>query len=202
MALSQAQFRFGDASSGNESTHGWLANQNTNHTLNVNGSNVNFLLRLLCQASGGVAHSNIDWTFQYNKNGAGWVSITTSSAVIRAVSVVLTNGGNCTNRLTGGTGTFESSAAGQTTDGTSGGTACDIVANGFTETECALQVIAADVNNGNTIEFRLLQEGALLNTYAVTPVLTISKPEGQPIRYRVGGVSGMHHGGIKFGRSW
>ena len=103
MALSQAAFRFG-IDEGTEATHGWYAAQNTNITF---PRSTTFLLRFLCQASGGVAHSNIDWQFQYNRNAAGWNNITTSSAVAQATtSVAFIPAEHCTNRLTGGTGTF------------------------------------------------------------------------------------------------
>jgi len=87
-------------------------------------------------------------------------------------TTVFTNGQNCTKRLSG-TGTFESSAAGCTQDGTSGGTTNDIVANGNSETEIAIQVLSADVALGDKIEFRLTRDGGvLLDTYAVVPQLT------------------------------
>ena len=174
MALSQAAYRFGINES-TESGHGFHAAQNTDIDF---APGVSFLLRFLCQASGGVAHNNIDWQFQCSKNGGAFQNITTSSTIARAVTVaVFTEAANCTNRLTGGTGTFESSAAGCTLDGVSGGNNCDIVSNGFTETECALQIMDADVINGDKIQFRLLQEGAVMDTYAVTPTLTVVSPK-------------------------
>ena len=152
MALAQAAFRFG-LNSGTESTHGWHAAQNVSISL---APGTTFLLRFLVQASGGVAHSNLDFQFQYNRNGTGWSNITSSSAVARATTTAaFINGADTTNRLTGGTGTFESSSQGCTTDGTSGGNQFDIVASGFGETECSLTIVAADVANGDTIQFRL-----------------------------------------------
>ena len=52
-------------------------------------------------------------------------------------TVIFADGADTTNRLTGGTGTFESSSQGCTWDGTSGGNQFDIVPGGFGETEYA-----------------------------------------------------------------
>jgi hypothetical protein len=171
MALAQSHYRFG-IDSGTESTHGWHAAENTAPTAGDLGLDTTFLLRFNVQASGGVAHGNIDLQFQYQLNGGGWVNITTSSSVVRAVAATaLTNGGNCTKRLSG-TGTFESTGAGQTEDGLSGGNANDIAANGCSETECGLQILSADVANNDVIEFRLTSPDASL-TYTVTPSYTV-----------------------------
>ncbi len=171
MALTQSHFRFG-MEGDLEATHGWLAAEDANLSWNIT---VQFLLRFCVQANA-TGLLNVDNEFQYNRNGAGWVNITTTSSVVKAVaSVAFTNGQNCTKRLSG-TGTFETTAAGCTEDGTSGGTANDIVASGNSETECALLVIAADVNDTDTIQFRLTRDvGILLDSYAVTPTLTVVK---------------------------
>lgn len=193
MALTLSHYRFG-IDQGTESTHGWYANQDTPPQQGSLPLDAPFLLRFCVQATGGVAHSNIDFEFQYRRNGGTWTNITTTSTVVKAVAATaLTNGGNCTKQLSG-TGTFESSGAGQTEDGTSGGTANDIVANGNTETECGLQIISADVTSGDTLEFRLTNEGgSLLNTYAVTASYQLATPPqavlitgvqgGNPLRF-------------------
>ena len=174
MALTQSHFRFG-IDSGTESTHGWHAAEDTNPAAGVIAVDTVFLLRFCVQANT-TGLSNVDNEFQYSRNGGAWVNITTSSSVVRAVAAVaLTNGGNCTKRLSG-TGTFESSGAGQTEDGTSGGSANDIVASGNSETECGLMILSADVSNGDTIAFRLTRDvGVLLDTYAVTPTITVQE---------------------------
>ena len=172
MALTQSHFRFGINELA-QSTHGWHAAEDVSVTLPADAT---FLLRFCVQANA-TGLSNVDNEFQYNRNGAGWVNITTSSAIVKAVTTtVFTNGANCTKRLSG-TGTFETSAAGCTHDGTSGGSSNDIVASGNSETECALQVVGANVVRGDVIQFRLRRDGGLLlDTYAVTPSLTVGGP--------------------------
>jgi hypothetical protein len=166
----QTHFRFGK-DDGTEATHTWYALVDTNATIPVDTP---FLLRFTEQESGGTAAANTDAQFQYNHNGAGWVNITTTSAVVKAVAVnAFANGANCTKRLSG-TGTFETSGAGCTEDGTSGGTANDIVASGNSETECGLQIVSTAVSNGDTIQFRFTSPDWTI-TYTITPSATVQK---------------------------
>lgn len=178
MTLHQATFRFG-IDEGTESTHGWHQVQNTDMSFGVNAT---FLMRFGVQAAGGVAHSNIDFQFQYDKNFTAFNNITTTSSVVKAVTTVAyVHAANCTNRLVGLTGTFETSAAGCSETGVSGGTACDIVSNGCTETVCALQIVGADVVNGDTIKIRLLQETLVMTSYDQQPTITVIKSTANPL---------------------
>ncbi|MBE3088017.1 MAG: hypothetical protein IMZ71_02725, partial [Chloroflexi bacterium] len=119
MAVTCTHFRFG-SDDGTEATHTFKANLDTNPT--HDWAWATFLLRLTEQDTVAAA-SNEAATFRYSKNGGTWTAITTSSANVKSVTpAAWANGANCTKRLTG-TGTFESSGAGCTVDGTSGGTA-------------------------------------------------------------------------------
>src|SRR3990170_2429057 len=170
--LRQTHFRFGK-DDGTESSHTFWQLEDVNHTQLIS-ADWTFLLRFTEQETGGTAAANTDAVFQYNKNGAGWVNITTTSSVVKAVAVgAFTNGQNCTKRLSG-TGTFETSAAGCTEDGSSGGPSNDIAASGNSETECGLQVVAADVAHNDTIQFRFTSPDWAVG-YDVTPTLTVVK---------------------------
>jgi len=164
-------FRFGKNELA-ENTHGWYAAEDVSpsHTW---GFASFFLLRLNEQETGGTAAADTDATFQYQKNGGTWTAITTTSANVKAVNGVLTNGGNCTKRLSG-TGTFETTGAGQTEDGTSGGSANDIAINGCSETECALQFVEADLANGDIINFRIISPDWTV-TMDVAPTISVVK---------------------------
>ena len=169
--LRQTHFRFGK-DDGTEAAHTFWQLEDVNHT-QVITANWIFLLRFTEQESGGTAANNTDAVFQYNKNGAGWVDITTTSSVVKAVAVgAFTNGQACTKRLSG-TGTFEASGAGCTEDGSSGGAPNDIAASGNSETEAGLEVVFADVVTGDVIQFRFRSPDWTI-TYTVTPTLTIS----------------------------
>jgi len=162
-----------------ESTHGWHAALDANPAQGVIANDTTFLLRFTVQETGGTAAGNTDQQFQRNLNGAGWVDITTVSSVVKAVTTaVFANGADLTNRLTG-TGTFESSGDGGTHDGLSGGIQNDIAASGNSETECALQIIGADVASGATIQFRLTSPDFTI-TNDVVPTI-ISQVESQTI---------------------
>ena len=78
--LRQTHFRFGK-DDGTESGHTFWQNVDTNHTQLVD-ANWTFLLRFTEQEAGGTIAGNTDAQFQYNKNGAGWVNITTTSSVV------------------------------------------------------------------------------------------------------------------------
>lgn len=178
MALRQTHYRFGSVD-GTEATHGWI-NGEDRETYRLAGAAGQFLLRVNVQASGGVAHGNTAFEWQYRLTPAAtgiageWTNITTSSAVARTgANAVFSNGANCTKRLSG-TGTFEASGAGCTHDGTSGGTANDIAANGCSETLIGLQLINADTAIGDLIEFRVTSGGVVLAGYDAIPTLRVS----------------------------
>jgi hypothetical protein len=173
VALTLSHYRFGVDELA-ESTHGWHAAEDTDPAEGVIAVDTTFLLRFTVQANAAAGLTNVDNNFEFRLNGGTWTQITTSSSVVKAVAATaLTNGGNCTKRLSG-TGTFETTGAGQTEDGISGGTANDIVASGNSETECGLQIVGADVAGGDLIEFRLTRDAqVLLDTYSVVPSITI-----------------------------
>ena len=83
--LHLTHFRFGLAD-GTESTHTWYANVDTYAT--TVPVDTNFLLRLGIQQVEATAAANLAHQFRYNINGAGWVNITTSSAVVKAITPV------------------------------------------------------------------------------------------------------------------
>jgi hypothetical protein len=170
VAVTQSHYRFGIDELA-ENTHGWHAAEDVQANLPVGTT---FLLRICLQCDA-TLQSNIDAEFQVRKNGGAYQNITTTSSIVLALATaVFTNGQNTTQRLSG-TGTFEASSAGCTEDGISGGTTFDIVASGNGETECAMQIVGADVQGGDLLEFRLTRDGGvLLDTYAVTPSILVN----------------------------
>lgn len=167
--LHATHFRFGN-DDGTEVTHTFMANLDTNVSL-LEGAT--FLLRFTVQETGGSIAANTDNQFQCSLNGGAFQNITTSSTIVKAVAVnAFVDAANCTKRLTG-TGTFETSGAGCTEDGLSGGNNNDIAASGNSETECGLQVVAASVAPGDTITFRLTSPDFTI-TNDVVPTVTVS----------------------------
>jgi hypothetical protein len=174
MALTLSHFRFGEAS-GTESTHPWLAAEDRGIMLPPGRP---ILCRATVQADAtGQANCVMQWQRRLLRAGAvvsDWADVTTTSSVVRTgATAVFANGANCTKRLSG-TGTFESSAAGCTHDGSAGGAANDIAANGNSETLIGIQIIGADTAIGDDVELRITRGGTtLLNTYAVVPAIRV-----------------------------
>jgi len=167
-------FRWGK-DDGTEAAHTWWANEDVNPAAGGLPLDTAILLRFNEQETGGTAAANTDATFEFRINGGTWTALTTTSVGPRAVAVAaFTNGQACTQRLSG-TGTFETSGAGCTEDGTSGGTANDIAASGCSETECGLIVDSADVVAGDVIEFRLTSPDWTV-TNNVVPTFTVPTP--------------------------
>lgn len=193
MPLTQSHFRFGVVELA-ESTHGWHFPEDVGG-YRVPGANGQFLLRFCVQANG-TGLNNVDFEFQRRllRNGVevvawGNVNNTNSTVVRTGANAVFTNGQDCTKRL-GGTGTFVTNNDGCTHDGTTGGGNNDIPANGCSECEVGLQVIDADVQWGDVIEFRLTRDGGvLLDAYAVTPRVVVAS-EIFPVATRNPGVLG------------
>lgn len=170
--LHTTHFRFGLDELA-ENTHGWHAAEDVNPAQGVIAVDTTFLLRFTVQETGGTAASNTDNVFECQKNLGAWQAVTTTSTIAKAVAAIpFTNGQACTKRLSG-TGTFETSGAGCTEDGTSGGAANDIVASGNSETECGLQIVGADVAGGDTVEFRLTSPDFTI-TNDVVPTVTVA----------------------------
>ena len=170
--LHTTHYRFG-INELTESTHGWHAALDTNPAQGAIAVNTTFLLRFTVQETGGTAAGNTDSQFQCSRNGGAFQNITTTSTIVKAVTTsVFANAANLTKRLTG-TGTFEASGAGGTHDGLSGGAPNDIAASGNSETECALQIVGADVSGGDAITFRLTSPDFTI-TNDVVPTLTVA----------------------------
>jgi hypothetical protein len=81
-----------------------------------------------------------------------------------------------TQRLTGLTGTF---AAGRISDDTNPLPSIDIGNDGNTEVEFCVR-IADSVSNGTQFRFRITVNGTALDTYTVTPVVTVGTPAAPP----------------------
>lgn len=179
-AIDQEAFRFG--TDGTETGHGWIDAQSidvsigSGQTVDVDAT---FLIRIRAAETGGASLANVDLELQYNKGGAGWNNVTTSSSNIIAVnSANLTEGDNTTERLTGGTATFQGTNAGVSEDGTAGGNNLDFGANEYTEVLYAIQVVNADVADADTIDLRLTRDGGTVMDNDATsdkPRITVVK---------------------------
>jgi hypothetical protein len=166
--LRQNGYRFGINELA-ESTHGWLAAQNTALERAPSDAST-FLCRILIQEVGGSQSLNLAPQWQYSKNGGAFASITTTSSSIKTVTPSSwSDAANCTSRL-GGSGTFVTNNAGCTVDGLAGGSTNDVAASGRTETEVGLQLVPADIVSGDVIVLRI----ASMTSYMFWPVIQVS----------------------------
>ena len=182
MALHLRHYRFG-YDDGTEAAHTWRGLEDTAVVIEPG---VPFLLRFAVWEEDAVAFANVAQQFQVRLNAGAWQDVTTTSTICQAVAVsAFTNGQHCTRRLTEKpVGTFEASGAGCTEDGSSGGNQNDITANGYSETEAGLQLVAADVVTGDTVEFRLTvaYTGGTSITCDVTASATANEPSASESR--------------------
>ena len=173
--LTQAAYRFYDQ--GTESGSVALQPQDTAHTGNLTSGDGLGQLRIRVQSTTAVAIPfTDDWQLQYERNTSGtWVNVTDATSHVRGYNdPSLTDAAATTSRLTGGTGTFVTgkiSEFGLVNDigGWSG--------NNYTELLYSLQFVAANLNDGDTLRFRVLRNGSTFGlTYTQTPLVTILRP--------------------------
>lgn len=116
-------------------------------------------------------------------SGGVWTTVASTDVVFAINPLIiayrspsLTEGGATTNRLGAGTGSFLSGKISR--DGVVDD--AQLTANNFTEHLFAL-TLKASLSNADTLDFRVLRNGAALNTYTVTPRITVSKSAGASV---------------------
>jgi hypothetical protein len=176
--LTQKAFRF--YADGTESGASALEAQDTNVSL-VDG-NTDFQLRIMLQeTAGGADPGTTGYQLYYSKNGAAYTNITGVDIAMFA-SANLTDGGATTNRLTGGTGTFQAGMV----EESSGTIQFAQEANKYTEHLWSLQLVGSQVAVGDTFDFRMRRDIAAISAYDVTPRVTVSSP---PVTLTVNGAT-------------
>lgn len=164
---------------GTEAGSSVLEDEDTAHTLVLTGSDATVHLRMLLRESGGDTGQANNTTIQlrYSKNAGGATNVTAASTNVQAAGTGsgLTDDGATTNRATGltdPTGTF---IAGVQEEGDGSFlTATEVSPGDFTEYVFAINIVDADVANGDSFTFDFTESGAA-PTFDVTPTLTISK---------------------------
>lgn len=173
-AFSQTFYRYRN-DDGSETTATWKEAQNTNITADVSSSNFPLRLRLTTQETAGGSTNNADITIQYQINGGAWTTIDAASAGVRLIASAFVATGTATTNQIGGTGTF---VPGEVISEAITGN-ISFAGNDHTENEWVMEVVAADLNDGETISFRQLIDGATM-TYSVTPTIVVSKSASAP----------------------
>ena len=157
-----------------------LEDEDVDHSFDVNADN-SLQLRMRVDETGGIDGSTMDdYAVRYEKNGGGFVALTTSDIGdgIRAVAAGLTNETGTLNRgapdglSDPGGGSFvagEESTDGEVTD-------MQLTASNFTEHAWGIEFVAANVANNDTFDFMLNKPTGVINN--VTPRVTVVKAAG------------------------
>lgn len=167
-SLSQTQYR-GRNDDGSETTATWKANANTDWTQPVDES---FRVRFVVQETAGGAENNVTFQLQYNLNGAGWLDVTTASAVVRGVDTQLADTSPTTDQI-GGSGSFL--AGEQCEDGLADISRPSFAGNDHSEVEFGVQLLGADVDDADSIQLRVVRSGGSLEAWTATPTITASE---------------------------
>lgn len=161
----QQQFR-GRNDDGSQTAATWKAATNTNWTQSVG---VPFRIRFSIQETAG-ASATKTLVVQHNRNSTGWVTTTTSSANVTLVaSASVSDGTATTQQISSGSfvvGSFDSN----------GSVSSVTLISQFTEMEYCLQLSGSTIVNGDTLQFRVVDNGTALNGYTATPTVTADKP--------------------------
>jgi hypothetical protein len=173
-SLRQTHFRFRSDTGTVDGTPTWIAGEDCNVNIDVSGGNTKFRLRFAVQETNGVTSSSSTYGVYYSKMGGAAAAVTTSTASLRAADVSSdASSTNVTVSRLSGTGSFQGGEYDE--DGTTD--SITNTANQWVEIEWGLEIVAADVSDGDTIDISLRRGagGALNGGYALHARLTISK---------------------------
>lgn len=140
-------------------------------------------LRGLLQETGGdMGVNNVIVQLQVQLNSDGFNNVTASSAVARAIASQLVDTSDTTSGSHDlGSGSFVTpNALQEEGDGASGGGNLDIAAGFEWEPENSIEIIGADVGDGDTVTFLWLTAGVAPDTTSATPTITIDKAPPPP----------------------
>lgn len=169
--LDQDTFR-GYADDGNEGAGTPKADANLDWTQDVDE---NFRVRYLVEETNGGEVLALAIKLQYNLASGGWNDVTGSSSIVKcSASGYLTEGGDCTQVLGGGTHFLDNNGQ-EDNDGTfTTGALWD--ANEDIECEFCLQIVSGDVADEQTLQLRLVEgTGTVFTAYTNTPTITVNE---------------------------
>jgi hypothetical protein len=172
--LDQAAYRF--YADGTETGSTAIAAQNTGIVADLASSDLDLHLRVRLQENGTAAVSASDFQLEYDINTSGaWSEVNSGDFAVPSIDGPnLTNGAATTNRLTGGTGSFEAGKISE--DGT-----VDALGWGLgnhTELLYSIRLVSAEFSDEDIVDFRVLQNFNPLSGYTQTPTVEISKTAG------------------------
>jgi len=152
-----------------------IGSSNNQQTLDTDTT---YLCRFQLHNDNGKNAGSVVWTFEFNHQGGGWTDVSTSAAAIQAVgSDNLTEGQDCTNRLTNQGVSFEGDNNGVTEDGTT--TSYSHGPGEYIEVLLAFQIPSGVVSDGDEILIRAYEaNNGYTTTYTVTGDIDVNKVGG------------------------
>src|SRR6185503_5166141 len=170
MALDNAHFRFYN-DNGSESGATAYAAQDTTIFPDVTSGNLKLRLRIGVQNVADATLGGIGKRIQFSISGSSYAQLTTGTSGVRAFnSTNLTDEGVTTQRLTGMTGTFQ---AGKVTE--DGVTTISVNSNNNTEFLVPVELVAADLRDGDVITFHSVVGGSISNTYTNVATIVVAR---------------------------
>lgn len=168
----QQEFHFRN-DDGSITTATYIGAQNSDQSFGVGAAN-KFRIRILVEENA-AGTANIAGHLFYSHNDGTYTEVTAVSSVIQEVddnnSIADDVSSGATQQLTY-SGTY---AAGRYSDDGISTTNVSLSST-FTEFEFCLQIIDADVADGDTIDLRVYSGTTALNAYTRTPRITVSEP--------------------------
>ena len=165
-SYTQVGFR-GRNDNGSESSATWKANENVNWSQNVAE---NFRVRFRIDETVPRLWTNKTFNLYYSV-GAGYNPVSGTTPVRFALSSNFNDNDDCTQQLTGGTGTFLVNNNGMKE--ATGGSVNTGAGGEIWDTEWCLTIDPAQVADGNTITLRIYDGASAITTYSNTPSITV-----------------------------
>lgn len=160
--------------------------KNAPHTITMGSGDTKIRLRIEVDETAGNAMSNFmeQWRVQKNATG-GYVALPAvglGTGIEQTTSTHYTDGDDTTQQL--GAGSFLGTNSGMTQADFEGSAMVpDYAGSDTAEFEIVLNVIDADVADADFFDFRIYEGGVVIDVYAQTPRLTISKAAGAATPY-------------------
>jgi hypothetical protein len=155
----------------------WLAALNTPITVNVTSGNVQLRLRVgITNTGGGSSVTAYKWRFWYTGVTSGpFTDVTSISSPVRTfLTSHFADADDVPQLITGGSYQADNNAAEESTGALT--LPAGLAGSTSFESEIALEIIAAAVNDTDTLEFELFQaDNTPLDTYTEVPLMTIQK---------------------------
>lgn len=157
---------------GTETTATWAAAENANPAQGALALDTNYRIRFEMEETATASPAGgLTPRIQYNKNSAGWINVTTSSLVVRAVtSANVSDGTATTNQISTSTRSFLAGTV--SADGSAGSV---VMSNQQSEFEYIFQLRSADLVEGDVVQIRVTNVSAPpdVSVYTNTPSYTV-----------------------------